>query len=575
MKARSFVCLLTALVALLCVSACGAHMHTEVVDAAIAPTCTETGLAEGKHCEVCGEITVPQTEVAALPHTEVVDAAIAPTCAKTGLTEGKHCEVCGKVTVPRYGVAVVAHTEVATPAIAHTCAKTGLTEGKHCSVCGKITVRQTEVAVLAHTDVTTPAVQPTNTTTGLTEGKHCAVCGKVLIPQKVLNALTISRIEPDYGSITAEKTVIETNHLRLNIPANVYIPTELVENINIITGVMETVSGMSFSGNPKYATDLLAVEVNKITDAERELGSAYAYPGGFLIQSGDLLELATLVHEASHALQYNQSKWSHCTWMMEGISTYTTYKTQKYIEQHYPEMVPVADRSNHSISNYHISNYDELYSHSLEYWMDNTFEYSGNNNYSIGFRFMWYLDTVYGDYTKWITEYEKLNPFYLASVNNNMLDKEEQIKALKLAYGDGVLDGFYPWLKKNEHLFDDYNYKTDLTKAKLITLYPMCAYSEIWYQFYDEGGILYNDLYIEFDSGRHYLNKYKGKSTDGMKLSIDRDVTLELYSREGTLLKTVTSDGSAIDLSGVSYIRLTGSGTFRRLEVTGFENYKK
>ena len=45
--------------------------HTEVVDAAVAATCTATGLTEGKHCSVCGTVLVAQTEVAMIDHQYV------------------------------------------------------------------------------------------------------------------------------------------------------------------------------------------------------------------------------------------------------------------------------------------------------------------------------------------------------------------------------------------------------------------------------------------------------------------------------------------------------------------------
>ena len=125
--------------------------HTEVVDKAVEPTCTKTGLTEGKHCSVCNKVLVKQEVVKAKGHTEVVDKAVAPTCTKTGLTEGGHCSVCGEVLVEQKVVPAKGHTEVIDKAVAPTCTKTGLTEGKHCSVCGEVLVEQEVVPALGFT----------------------------------------------------------------------------------------------------------------------------------------------------------------------------------------------------------------------------------------------------------------------------------------------------------------------------------------------------------------------------------------------------------------------------------------
>ena len=135
--------------------------HTEVNDAAVAPTCTETGLTEGKHCSVCSTVLVKQDVVEALGHKPGAEA----TC-----TTAQSCTVCNTELVAALG-----HK----PGAEATC-----TTAQSCTVCN------TElVAALGHTKVTDAAVKATCTKTGLTEGEHCSVCNTVLVKQEVVEAL--------------------------------------------------------------------------------------------------------------------------------------------------------------------------------------------------------------------------------------------------------------------------------------------------------------------------------------------------------------------------------------------------
>lgn len=127
-----------------------------------APTCTEEGYIGHYLCS-CGkiywddeakeeadssELAIPSTG-----HSEITVAGKAATCTETGLTEGKKCEICDKVTVAQKEIPVIAHKEVVVAGKDATFFAEGLTEGKKCSVCNKVLVEQKAIAKLKLTKV--------------------------------------------------------------------------------------------------------------------------------------------------------------------------------------------------------------------------------------------------------------------------------------------------------------------------------------------------------------------------------------------------------------------------------------
>ncbi len=109
-------------------------------------------------------------------HTEEILPAVAPTCTSTGLTEGKKCSVCNKVLVEQETVDALGHTEAILPAVAPTCTETGLTEGKKCSVCDEILVAQETVDSLGHVFGEWYTVTPAQPGVPGTAERKCSVC---------------------------------------------------------------------------------------------------------------------------------------------------------------------------------------------------------------------------------------------------------------------------------------------------------------------------------------------------------------------------------------------------------------
>ena len=129
------------------------HIHTEAIDPAVAPTCTSTGLTEGKHCATCFKVLIGRQVIPALGHCEIIDAGTDPNCTTGGKTEGKHCATCNQVIVAQQIIPALGHKETIIPGYAPTYSSTGKTDGVKCLECSAILKEQTDIPQLTGSEV--------------------------------------------------------------------------------------------------------------------------------------------------------------------------------------------------------------------------------------------------------------------------------------------------------------------------------------------------------------------------------------------------------------------------------------
>ena len=143
------------------------HVGHNYLEEIIAPTCTTDG-TKTSTCLVCGNVKI---EILPAAHTEVIDAAKDPTCTETGLTEGSHCSVCGETLVAQTPVDALGHNYDAV-VTDPTCTENGFTTHT-CSRCGDSYI-DSETNALGH-DYEAVVTAPTCTEKGYTT--YTCACG--------------------------------------------------------------------------------------------------------------------------------------------------------------------------------------------------------------------------------------------------------------------------------------------------------------------------------------------------------------------------------------------------------------
>jgi len=167
----------------------------------VRPTCTEDGMLEHYECTRCGKVFDDAAgtrepdehymEMMVMPasgHTEVVDAAVAPTCTEDGLTEGKHCARCEEVLEAQKVVPALGHELVHHDGKAATCTEAGTEAYWQCTRCDKLfsdaegkneITAPTAIEALGHLPSPVEKVEPTCTTPGTKAYWKCTRCDKL------------------------------------------------------------------------------------------------------------------------------------------------------------------------------------------------------------------------------------------------------------------------------------------------------------------------------------------------------------------------------------------------------------
>ena len=191
--------------------------HTYVTTV-VEPNCFEQGYTLHK-CSVCNDTYKSDfTQPDESKHVEVIDEGYPATCTTTGLTDGSHCSVCGNVLKEQEVINPLGHDIKKFPAVEATCINEGKTAGEKCMREGcDYEIKQT-VIPKSDSHVWDEGVTSTKATCSK-EGKityTCLICNKT-------KTLTIAKLEHSFGNNSPHCLVCgadNPNYVAPTVPSN-------------------------------------------------------------------------------------------------------------------------------------------------------------------------------------------------------------------------------------------------------------------------------------------------------------------------------------------------------------------
>ena len=250
-------------------NATGEHVYVNEIEK-VEPKCEEDGYV----VKACGCGDEQRTTIPASGHTEVVDEAVAPTCTETGLSEGKHCSACGNTLVPQDVVPAKGHSE--NPEYVNAVDATPESEGKFayyaCPDCNKAFTD--ESCTVEATDIVIPKLSLADYTTTTT-----------VVDSVVTTVFTLISDTVEYSV-----SVVADSYLLINRGSDIYVSEYDYAKLNsdTVTVSYDKVKGYTYSVAEGATESLVNI---KVSGASLTLIGEYniALAAGWVPTNGDLL----------------------------------------------------------------------------------------------------------------------------------------------------------------------------------------------------------------------------------------------------------------------------------------------